>query len=173
MNDEARYMTQSMEDICTAIHQDIAEIVDRWVHAAEEEPWFSTPREEMIDELPVVIRRLADVALLKPDSEAFHREKVRAAARHGEERRTQGFPTEVIFREYHFLRVALWRYLNERVQDDHSRLEAITRIDMAISIASRASLYGHHRPELEQAGDWPERVEQLSAESELLARWPR
>lgn len=165
-------MARPMEEVCRSIHQDIDEIIDRWVRAAEEEPWFTTPKEEMIDELPAVVRRLADVALLRPGDEAFHREKVRAAARHGDERREQGIPTEAIFREYHFLRVALWRYLDDRVQDDHTRLEAITRIDMAISVASRASLYGYHRPELEERGDWPERIEQLSTESNLLARLP-
>lgn len=94
-----------------------------------------------------------------------------AAARHGEERRTQGLDTEVIFREYHFLRVSLWQYLQNLVDDEGSRLKAISRVDMAISIASRASLYGHHRPELEEAGDWPERVIRLADESRLLTQF--
>lgn len=160
-----------MEEICDAIHRETSEIVERWLEAAREEPWFSTPEEKMIDELPRVIRRLADVALRAPADRELHREKVMAAAKHGEERRGQGIGTEVIFREYHFLRVSLWRYLQDLVDDEATRLRAITRVDMAISIASRASLYGHHRPELEEAGDWPERVERLADESRLLTEF--
>lgn len=163
-------MATSMGEICRAIRRDTADIMERWLDAAEEEPWFSTPRSAMVDELPHVIRRLADVALRHPADEALHRENVMAAARHGEERREQGLDTEAIFREYHFLRVALWRYLQELVDDEHTRIRAITRVDLAISIASRASLYGHHRKELEEAGDWPDRVEHLALESHLLSQ---
>jgi hypothetical protein len=161
-------MKRSMPEVCEAIHRDVPQIVERWLEAAAKEPWFETPEEKMVDELPHVIRRLADVALRTPGDEELHKEKVRAAARHGEERREQGMNTEVIFREYHFLRIALWEYLQELMEDDRARLDAITRVDMAISVASRASLYGHHRPELEEAGEWPERVERLVAESRLL-----
>lgn len=162
-------MPKSLQDVCRAIHRDIDEIVERWLEAAKEEPWFSMPRESMVDALPYVIGRLADVALLAPGDEQLHRDKVLAAAQHGEERRGQGIPTEAIFREYHFLRVSLWRYL-ERVllDEDRTRLEAITRIDLAITIACRASLYGYHRQELQESGDWPQRVEQLASESSLL-----
>lgn len=161
-------MRKSFQDVCRAIHRDTDEIIERWLEAAKEEPWFSMPREKMVDALPYVIGRLVDVALLAPGDEQLHREKVLAAARHGEERREQGIPTESIFREYHFLRVSLWRYLESLLDEDRTRLEAITRIDLAISIACRASLYGYHRQELEESGDWPRRVEHLASESSLL-----
>lgn len=161
-------MRKSLHDVCRAIHRDTDAIIERWLDAAKEEPWFSMPRERMVDKLPHVIGRLADVALLAPGDEQLHREKVLAAARHGEERREQGIPTEAIFREYHFLRVSLWRYLESTLDEDHTRLEAITRIDLAISIACRASLYGYHRQELQKSGDWPGRVEKLASESSLL-----
>lgn len=164
-------MSQSMEEICEAIHRDTDQIIARWLEAAEQEPWFAMPQEKMIDELPDLIRRLADVALRTPGDQELHRQKVMAATRHGEERRNQGIDTEVIFREYHFLRVSLWRFLQDLLDDEEVRLRAITRVDMAISVASRASLYGHHRPELEEAGDWRERVEHLAAESRLLAHF--
>lgn len=145
-------------------------IVEAWDQAAHGEPWLSLPKDYRIDHLPRVISGLAEASLCNPHDVDAHRSQLWAAAKHGAERRRHGFSEHMLFREYHLLRHIIWRYLQR--QGYTKQVEAITRIDTAISLATTASLRGFYRSEFEERGEWPECLEVLVSESPFLPDRP-
>lgn len=156
------------EAIGREIEENIQQLVAEWERVEDEEPWASVPTEDRLDHLPETIQRLTEAALVHPTDPEAHRKCVRDAAIHGEHRREHGFAEPVLFKEYEILREALWRYVRGITDDPDARLEAITRLDTAITLASRASLYGFHRRTLEEQGQWPEKLETLISKSPFL-----
>ncbi|MGH7662791.1 MAG: hypothetical protein ACRENI_00610 [Gemmatimonadaceae bacterium] len=161
-------MTQLDQMLCGDLRTHVEEILEDWQEATQEEPWLSLPREHRIDHLPAVVRGLIDVALCGPSSEAAHRAMVEASAKRGSDRRDQGTQQELVFTEHYLLRKAMQRYL-ERVAGPERASDALIRIDMAISLATRASLQGYHRRELERMDRWPAVLDLIVSESPLLA----
>jgi hypothetical protein len=76
-----------------------------------------------------------------------------AATAHGEARRKQGVDVSSIFREYFVVRTATWRQLKTLVNPPTS-YDAIFVIDGLLSIASRGTVLGYHRKEMEANGLW-------------------
>lgn len=156
-----------MREICESIKDRADEILEIWEEIARELPWLELPREHRIDGLPEVIAGIAEASLCEPLDREVHRQKISAAVEHGRERRKQGLDDSLLFTEYHLLRQAMWRFIRERFSPRRG-IEAITRIDTAITLATIASLRGFHGAELDARGDWAQVIEQLTNESPLL-----
>jgi hypothetical protein len=137
----------------------VPEILAEWQTVAAEEPWMALHEHERLDSLPEVVRGLLDAALRLPNARAVYLTHV-AAAKHGTDRRAQGFAHDLILTEYYLLREAIWRVIRRRYPTDAGT--AVLRIDNALATATRASLLGFHRDQLESAGHWPGALEQLA-----------
>lgn len=87
------------------------------------------------------------------------------AVAEGESARARGLDAEALMEEYAMLRQAFWRVLREGAHVSESDAEAITRVDAVTTVAIRASLLGHSRPQLEQAQRWSSMREQLLSEA--------
>lgn len=157
-----------MEIICEDIKGNVSEVLAEWEQLVREEPWYSLPAEHRIDSLPDVIVGLAEASLCSPQDRESHRQKIDAALEHGAHRRGQGIPEHLILTEYHLLRQAIWRYVTRRFGSSDRTTQAIMRIDTAISVASNASMWGYHRPEIEALGKWEEGMERIVSTSPLL-----
>lgn len=164
--------TEAVSDLRHALCDDpnvlVPEILAEWQGIAQEEPWLELPEQHRFNSLPDVTYGLLDVALCRTDDPAAIREKLDAAASHGWTRREQGFPQELVLTEYYLLREAIWRVLRRRWPDEAA--EAVFRVDTVLSVATRASLAGYHRAELEALGRWPAALERLVASSPLAQR---
>lgn len=157
-----------MRALGTDIKANVAEIVQEWEILVREQPWFALPAEHRTTGLPEVIIALVEASLCEPSDVESHRRIVQAAAQHGWNRRTQSIPEGLLLTEYHLLRQALWRYLTRKFGPSHRTVEAITRMDTAITVATNASLWGYYREEIEALGKWDASVETLALSSPLL-----
>ncbi|HEX6965912.1 MAG TPA: hypothetical protein VF166_08930 [Gemmatimonadaceae bacterium] len=127
------------------------------------------PPDHRWDSLPETVTGLLNAALCKRPMSAAYRELVLAALQHGQDRRSAGISPDVVFREYGNLHDAIWHHLRNVLSTAH-RLDAILKIDMAISLATRASLSGYHRAKLEETGSWAGIVDHLVDEWILFNR---
>ena len=160
-----------MREICEDIKSHVPEVVTEWEWRVREQPWYSLPAEHRIDNLPDVIVGLVDASLCDPADEQSHRQKIEAAAKHGQHRREQGIPEHLILSEYHLLRQAIWYYLTRKFGHTNRTATALTRIDTAITLATNASMWGCHRAEIEALGKWEEGIERIVASSPFSG-WP-
>ncbi len=160
-----------LESIRTHLHDETPRIVrwllDCWTSICTTEPWLVLPPDLDQDHLPQLVRDLADAALADGESDDARRRLVWTAVEHGAQRRRCGFAENLIYTEYHLLRRTLWRYLRERFPESPGTVEAILRIDAAITISSSGSLLGFHRDTLEQVGRWPQGVQKVLDDHEL------
>jgi len=159
-----------MKQICQNIKSHVSDVLVRWERLVREQPWYSLPADHRIDGLPEVIVGLVEASLCNPVDRESHRQEVEAALTHGENRRKQGIPEHLIFTEYHLLRQALWYYLVDTYGSSDRVTEAIMRLDGAISLATNASMWGYHRPEIEALGKWDEGLERIIESSPFLRR---
>ena len=146
----------------------VPEVMGAWQALAAAEPWLSLPDEHRFDSLPDVVSHLLDAALCQPNDATAYRAKVEVAAKHGTDRRVRGFEQDLLFAEFHLLRGAIWDVVRRHYPAAVDG--ALLRVDAAISAATRASLYGFHRAELQRAGQWPGILERIVSESPLLAQ---
>lgn len=141
-------------------------ILADWLELPREEPWLAMPAEHRVDSFPEVTGALLDAALGPRGDAAAAEALTVAAAKHGRHRRDQGFAQELLFAEYYLLREALWRTIQSvppaHAVDDAS-LTAMLHLDGAISVATRASITGYHRDELEAMGKWPAALQNILA----------
>jgi hypothetical protein len=145
-------------EIRDAILEHVHGIVGAMQGAAASEPWLALPQGYSLDSVPELILTLVDEALANdPDA---HVRKVWTAVQHGGDRAATGFPDPLLFTEYHLLRMAVWSFVTTTFDPDDA-LQAISRIDAAITQATTASLLGYHRLALERRGDWPAAVHRL------------
>jgi hypothetical protein len=161
-----------MKEICEDLKANVNRIVQEWYHLVHAAPWVSMPPGTSIDHLPPVVLGIAEAALCAPADMEAHRQKVWAAAKHGQDRRRQGYEEPLIFQEYHYLRQAIWNYLRQAHPESETVMKAIFRIDTAIQLAITASIQGYHREELEQQGHWPQIIETIVGDSPLLHARP-
>jgi hypothetical protein len=136
------------------LRDDLAPILAEWLAASREEPWHVHPERYGIDSLHEVVRAVLDVALGGGGDKEVSERLVRAAAAHGDQRRVQGVGDEVLLREYHALRAALWRYLRRVPMPESEALTAISRVDVVITVATTAALRGYHRSDMPASPDW-------------------
>ena len=151
---------------CEELKSHLAEVLVEWHAITCEQPWLSMPAEVRIDHLPELIRELSDAALRTPVDLRSRLRALSAATAHGEDRRLHGFSDGLLFTEYYLLREALWRHIRQLWPLEDAG-PAIMRIDLALTLASRAALYGYHAPELRELGhDLPDLI------TDLLQQWP-
>lgn len=152
-------MKANAEDVAAAV-------VDRWAQVGEAEPWNRLPADLDHDHLPKLIRNLAGAGLCTEFDRGMCATLVKTAAEHGEYRDEQGFGEDLIYREYHLLRRALWQQLKETHGESATVYYATMRVDALVSLATSAGLHGLHRDALENQGDWPEILDRM------LDEWP-
>jgi hypothetical protein len=161
----------TMRSICELIKAHIPEVIAEWERLVREQPWFSLPPDHRIDHLPDVVVGLVEASLCRPQDVEAHRQKIRAACEHGTSRRARGVPEHLIFTEYHLLRQAIWYYLCRTLDPADDRVvDAMLRIDSALSTATNAAMWGYHRAEVEAMGRWEESVARILESSLLLRR---
>jgi hypothetical protein len=129
-------------------------LVDEWREIGANEVWHGLPPSMGFDHLPDVIAGLAETALAGDFERAAVEESLRLSAVHGEHRQIEGFPEQFIYTEYHLLRRSMWHFLGETVAPDDAA-RSVSRIDVAITLATMAALRGFHKSTFEERGDWP------------------
>lgn len=159
-------MQRALEEIRTAIHDDVGEILRHFESATFQEPWIHLPADFRLDHLGELAMRIADLALGEDDEDETDRcrKLVQAAAAHGEQRLRDGFQESLLFHEHYLMLNSLWDFLQSRLPPEIA-FTAIIRIDAAITHAARASIRGFHRVAYEDQGEWPECIEAL------VGRW--
>lgn len=166
-DDSSGGAADAIREICEGLRARLPAIVDDLKGLAHEEPWLGLPPEDHLHALPELILGLVEAAICEPRDLQARRQCVHAAAEHGVVRRAQRMEQDVVFVEYHLLRRVLWRHIATPSRDPKHVTLAILRIDAAISVATRASLLGYHRAELEERGEWPRRIAALVDEPEF------
>lgn len=145
----------------------LPEIMAEWTAIAAEEPWLALPTQYRTDSLPEVLGSVIDATFGDGDHDGLAHSLVGAAARHGESRREQAFDSDLLFREYYFLRHAVARYLCRTVDSPRCH-DLLLDVDYVLTIAQRGSLYGYHRAELEKSGRWSDILTQAAGELRVL-----
>ena len=159
----------SVHGLCADLPAHIERIKLKWHELAEDDPWLGTiPTEERWDSLPDALAGLFNSTLCRADSRDPHREHVTGAVKHGADRRRQGSPPDVIFREYAMLREAIWRHVRG-LSGTRGEIDAVLLIDGAISLATRASIVGYHQEDFVATGRWDDMVSHLIDESTWAA----
>jgi hypothetical protein len=141
-------------------------VVEAWDRLSDTEPWRGLPPAHRIDALPKLVRGLVSMALAEVGAEERARAGLGPAFEHGEQRRRLGFPDDVLFREYQILRDALWKVVQANARQEEAH-QAILCLDAAITVATRASLLGYHRPEIDASGRWEEMARQIERDGAL------
>ena len=149
------------EAIAQRLIDGTTDILERWTGLVVKEPWFSLPAERRISNLPEVIEKLVDASLLRPREREADRGAVIAGAKHGTTRRTQGIPETMIPIEFHLLRQAIWRFINDTLAPSDATYSAILSIDRSITITLNAAMWGYYREEIEAHGGWEAALERL------------
>lgn len=162
---EAPQPSRETRDIAARVLVDVEKVVDIWLGLVKEEPWFSLPREHRLSNIPQLIEALMACALLSPVSVQANRACVEAGTAHGYTRRKQKIPESIIPIEFHLLRSALWRYLNETFAPSEGTYSTILRIDRSISTALNAAMWGYYREEIEAHETWESAIERLVADA--------
>lgn len=154
-----------MDQLCEDLKGNTQRIVAIWLQGAAAEPWVLLPEHDRVDFLPEVLIRMADCTLCgAPNQEGLER-LAEGALIHGEHRAALGVPDTVIFAEYDLLRRAVWAYFRERGSVSKTAQIAILRFDAAVSLATRSSLLGYHRRQVERLGEWDRVIERVIEES--------
>jgi hypothetical protein len=135
--------------------------IDRF---SQTEPWSLLAVEDRTNALPDVVERACTLAL---GVTAGHEEcllLIESAAHHGFVRRNQGLSESTIFDELAFVREAIWADIQSRFGgESRATAEVILRIDMALTLASQASLRGYFQAEFVQRGLWPRALTELES----------
>lgn len=128
------------------------------------EPWSRLASEARTNSLPEVAENACALALRGGRDRLRCERLLESAAHHGFTRRHQGLPESIIFDEIAFVREAIWADIQSRFgRENRVTAEIILRIDMALTLASQASLRGYFRDEFEERGIWPGALAELEA----------
>ena len=159
-----------MGTLCDDLPGHVAKIVKEWdLFSRRESQLAQLPTGHRWDSLPKTTNGLLEASLCRPQDAATQRELVSAALEHGQDRRADGVSPDVIFAEYSVLHYAIWHHF-QQVMSGGMRLDAILKIDMSISLATRASLSGYHRAEMEATGSWAGIIDYLIGEALVFSR---
>lgn len=147
------------------ITEQIPTVLNRFRTATEREPWSRVPADSRAIFLGELIAAAAKLALGDPGDDDLCRRMLRTAARHGESRLRQRCPDSLIYREYQILRdVVRQSFDDPDGLDDGQSSEAISRVDAALSLSAKASLWGYHHGLLKERGQWTGAIDRLVAE---------
>jgi len=136
------------------------EIMDEWNRNTDELPWSALEAADRQNNLAGVITRVIDCAMSPAARDIRVTALVDAACNHGEARRKQGLDVQSLFTEYFVVRTATWRQLRT-LAEGQIAYNAIFVIDGLLSIASRGTVLGYHRAEMEANGLWAEHRKEL------------
>lgn len=155
----------TFEKISGSITEHIPEVLQRFNVVTEQDPWIHLPADYRVNCLGEVIEMAATLALRAPGDRTLCTRMLHSAADHGQTRLKQGLPDSILFRELYMVRESLWSYMKEEHAEDSAMVaEAIVRVDTVLSLASKASLRGYHRPTFEERGTWPKVIDELVGE---------
>lgn len=107
----------------------------------------------------------AMVAVVAAPTSRASAELVDIAIALGEQRRLAGVAVERVMDDYAVLRQVLWRVLHDLPSGTDLQVDALTRFDARTTLALRASLLGHSRPQLERTGRWTQVRRELDEEA--------
>lgn len=133
-----------IQGICNEVKDHVPEILRDREALTRDQPWLALPTDARLDHIPQLVEALVDACVCAETDRATREHAVRTAMEHGVQRRDHGFEDDLLFREYHLLREAIWRGMQKRRRKDHAAFDAIARIDAGITVATRASLEGFH-----------------------------
>jgi hypothetical protein len=136
------------------------EIMAEWDRNTDALPWSMLEHDERQNNLAGVITRVIDCAMSGASREDRVNALIDAACSHGEARREQGVDVESLFTEYFVIRTATWRQLKALVAPPTS-YNAIFVLDGLLSIASRGTVLGYHKKEMEATALWNSHREEL------------
>jgi hypothetical protein len=132
---------------------EIGEIMADWDRSTDELPWSGLEKGERQNNLATVITRVIDCAMSSGARSERVESLIGAACAHGEFRRKQGVAVESLFLDYDKIRAATWNQLKD-LADAATSFAAIFVIDGLLSIATRGTILGYHRAEMEANGLW-------------------
>ncbi len=132
---------------------EVGEIMAEWDRNTHDLPWSSLEAGDRQNNLASVITRVIDCAMSDASRDLRVDAMIDAACGHGESRRKQGFDVSMLFREYDLLRAATWRELSA-LSASPTSYNAIFVIDGLLSVATRATVLGYHRAEMEANNLW-------------------
>lgn len=139
---------------------EVDEIMADWDRATDQLPWSLIKASEKENNLAGVITRVIDCAMGSESRDVRVDAMIKAALGHGEARRKQDVGVHSLFIEYDLLRSATWRQL-QAIASGLTTFDAIFVIDGLLSIATRATILGYHRPEMEANGLFEKQREEL------------
>ena len=137
------------------------EILAEWDRNTDELPWSALEAADRQNNLAGVITRVIDCAMSGASREERVNALIDSACGHGESRREQHVDMQSLFTEYVVIRTATWRSLKVLVEPPTS-YSAIFTIDGLLSIATRGTVLGYHRKEMEERGLWSTHREELA-----------
>ncbi len=136
------------------------EIMADWDRSTDSLPWSALHASERQNDLAGVITRVIDCAMSAAPREERVDALIAAACGHGQFRRRQSVDVHSIFTEYDVVRTATWRHLKTLVGAPTS-YDAIFVIDGLLSVATRGTVLGFHRKEMEANGLWEKHLQEL------------
>jgi hypothetical protein len=139
---------------------EVDEIMADWDRSTEELPWSGLEASVKQNNLSGVITRVIDCAMSAASKEERVEALIDAACSHGDCRRRQGVDVQSLFTEYDHIRTATWKHLKD-LADSPTSYDAIFVIDGLLSIASRGTVLGFHRAEMEANGLWTKHRDEL------------
>jgi hypothetical protein len=142
--------------------REVDEIMAAWDRNTDELPWSDLEAAERQNNLASVITRVIDCAMSPASREHRVDSMIAAACAHGEFRRRQGVDVPSIFVEYDKVRTATWQQLKTLVGAPTS-YDAIFVIDGLLAIATRGTVLGFHRVEMEKMGLYEKHLKELKA----------
>ena len=148
---------------------DLPRIIAEWELLGREEPWHIDPHRFGIDALHETIAAIVEISSWGGSGPFAAERLVRSAAAHGQQRRAQDAGDDAVLREYHALRMALWRFLQNEAPAGPAAIATILRVDVAIGVATTIALRGYHRSAMPGIVSWEADVlEQIQAVSRHL-----
>lgn len=139
---------------------EIDEIMADWDRNTDALPWSALEVCERQNDLASVVTRVIDCAMSPAPRNERVNAMVAAACAHGFSRRKQNVGVHSIFKEYDVIRAATWRQLKTLAQAPTS-YDAIFVIDGLLSVATRGTVLGYHRKEMEANGLWQKHLDEL------------
>ncbi|MEX0891081.1 MAG: hypothetical protein WEB88_02845 [Gemmatimonadota bacterium] len=143
----------TVREVYDSVRNDTDAVMKRWRHSVATEPGLMGARELDVDALPELISTALDVLEERPDQETSRRNLLKWTLEHGHYRIRESVPDDMLFKEYHVLRYALWDTIRERHGTNRLTSTVITQLDAVLSVASRASLRGYYHEHFETGGE--------------------
>lgn len=155
----------TFQKIAREVKENAPQILALFDEVTQEEPWIHLPQGYKTETLAGIIRHVVDLSLLDPGNPERCRTLLYTGAHHGRTRQTQAFSDTFLLQEMYLLRQSIWAFVR-RCDAAHTPLtfEAILRIDMALSLTTKAALRGYHHDHFESRGQWPGTLEDLTSD---------